>query len=63
MRLADFGEDFEPFIGNGYHSLVRFNGAEPVVRRHRLAALGKGVEERAFAHVGQTYDSGTEHVG
>src|SRR5262249_26816010 len=61
LRATDFGEHGEPVIGHGDDALIRFDGAEAIIRRHGLAGFCDGVEERAFAYVGEAYDSCAEH--
>ena len=56
-RSRHFGERFQSLVGNLHDSYVRVDGAEGIVRCLRLAALGQRIEQGAFAHVGQTYDS------
>ena len=62
LRVTDFREHLQPFIRNGNDSLIGFDGAEPIIGRHRLSGLGYRVEESAFADVRQTYNTCAEHV-
>lgn len=50
------GQHFEPFVRYGDNALVRFDGAERIVRRFR-AGFRNGVEQGALADVRQAHDA------
>ena len=58
---ADFGQGGKPGVGNLYDSDARVDRAKGVIGRLRLARLGKGIEQGAFAYVGKAYYSCLEH--
>ena len=56
LRLVHFAELVQPLVRHGHHAHVGLDGAERIIRGLR-ARVGNGVKKRAFAHVGQAYDS------
>ena len=60
--LAMRCSSYEPRVGHGDDADVGVDGAEGIVGRLRLAGAGDGVEQGGLADVGQSDDSGSEHV-
>ncbi len=58
--LIHLCQHIQPAVGDGDNAHVGFDSAERIVRRLR-ARGGNGVEQRAFAHVGQS-DNAEFHV-
>ncbi len=56
-----FGQRFQPGIRDLHHADIWIDGAEWIVGRLRLSGFSQGVEESAFTHIGQTYDSSLKH--
>ena len=52
----------QPRVRHGHHADVGIDGAERIVGRLRLPRPGDGVEQGRLADVGETDDSGSEHV-
>ena len=56
LRVNQFREPVEPFVGYGDNAHVRFDGAEREVGRLSLS-VRKAVEKSGFSHVGKAYDA------
>ncbi len=56
VRVVHFCQNVQTVVGNGDHAHVGLDGAEGIVCRLG-AGVGDGVEEGAFANVGQTHDT------
>ena len=56
FTVVKSGELIQPLVGHGDHAHVGLYRAERIVGAFR-SRLSYRVEQRAFAHVGQTYDS------
>ena len=54
FRIVYRSQHVEPFVRHGYHAHVGVYGAKRVIRGF-CAGFGERVEQRGFAHVGQTY--------
>ena len=54
--MVHFRKTVKPFIRNGHYAYIGLNGAEGIVGCLRTG-MGYGVEKRAFAYIGQAYDS------
>ena len=50
------GQHVQSAVGHRHHAGVGLNGTEGIIGRLR-AGVGNGVEKRAFAHIGQSYDT------
>ena len=59
-RPADLRDRLQPGIGHGHAPLIRFDGAEGIVRRLRRLRLGQRVEQGGLAHIGKTDDTTTK---
>src|SRR5205814_7536909 len=60
--FGDFGERLEPRVRHRDNADVRINGAEGIIGGFGLTGAGDRVEKGGFADVGETDDSGSEHV-
>ena len=57
LRSNELRDPLQAAVGNWHHPLVRFDGAERIIRALRLLRTGEGIEQGALTHVGQTDDS------
>ena len=56
LRVVKLRKAVEPFIRNRNNTDIRIDGAEGIIRAFG-ARLRKCIEKRAFAHVGQSYNT------
>ena len=57
IGVPDFGQLVQPGVRHGHDAGVGVDGAEGVVGRRRVFGAGDGVEQGAFAYVGQAHNA------
>ena len=58
LRFDVLGDSFEAVVGDADDPLVRFDRAKRIVRARCCLRTGQCVEQRAFAYIGQSDNSG-----